>query len=264
MDMGTICFPVPSPPDHDHLAGVDPGPIGAPAKLDNSGALQHNDAVRFVAVLTVALALAWPGGVASAQEESPPSAVDDLLAEGWHLYSEELDFERAAAVYTRVVEHVDSTDVQLLEAYEYLAACRFALGDEDGARGALADLLAINQEQQLNDPSHPPTLLALLEEVRNAEPEPEPEPVVPSRPVVQEPDTEPVAAPDQDDQTTGTTDRGRTPWYRSWWFWTVTGVVVVGAVTVAVVFSVPEEDQPPPTGQLDPGVVQLPCTGIRF
>ena len=217
-----------------------------------------------VVVLSLADRAAW------SQEGAPPSQIDDLLAEGWHLYSEELDFERAAEVYTTVVESASSTDVQLLEAYEYLAACHFALGDEARARDALADLLAINHSQQLNDPSHPPALQDLLEQVRTAEPEPEPEPEpppgVPAVPIAPEPEPEaaPETTPEPEGETLEPTGGGRTPWYRSWWFWTLTGAVVAAGVTVAVVLAVPGEEQPPPTGQLDPGVVQLPCTGFRF
>ena len=34
-----------------------------------------------------------------------------------------------------------------------------------------------------------------------------------------------------------------TPWYGTWWFWTVTGVVVAGA-TAATVYFVTQQDEP--------------------
>lgn len=191
-------------------------------------------------------------------QSEPPAEVDEILAEGWHLYSEELDFEQSAEVYSRVPEYPEATEGQLLEAFEYLAACRYALGDEEGARVALNQLLAINPEQHLNDPSHPPELLELLEQVRTELPEPEPELPVPSM----EPEPPIGETPLQ-----GIVDEppsGRRPWYRTWWFWTVTGVVVAGAVTTALVLTLPGEAEPPPQGSLAPGVVQLPCAGIPF
>lgn len=261
-------------------------------RLDNAGVVQHNGAVRtklFQVTLAciVGICVGFGSGPARAQEDPldllapppaeesppadeevpesapadvpPPAAVDEILAEGWHLYSEELDFARAAEVYAQVPDHAEATEGQLLEAYEYLAACRFALGDEDGARQALAELLGINPEQNLNDPSHPPELLELLEQVRAEMPEPQPEP--PPEPPPPPPPEEPP--PDVGAGEEEPTSGGR-PWYRTWWFWTIAGVVVVGAVTTAVVLSLPEEATPPPQGQLDPGVVQLPMTGIPF
>jgi hypothetical protein len=49
-------------------------------------------------------------------------------------------------------------------------------------------------------------------------------------------------------------DRGRPRWYRSWWFWTIVGALVVGGTTAAVVLAWPEET--PPDGNL--GSLYLP------
>lgn len=243
----------------------------AGSKLDNDGGLQHNGTVRFQ-VATAAVCLIWLSlGEVAAQEAEPSAEVDELLAAGWHLYSEELEFEQAAEVYGQVVANADASDEQLLEALEYLSACQFALGDQDAAREALVQLLEIDEDQRLNDPSHPPDLLALLEEVRTAPPEPEPGPdpepnalslLGPDTPVEPEPEPEPppIVETNEDD----TTETGRRAWYRTWWFWTIAGAVVIGAVTTAVVLSVPGETEEPPPGQLEPGVVQLPVGGFRF
>ena len=205
----------------------------------------------------VCVLMAIPG-LATAQSASDD--VDELLADGWHRYSEELDFEGAIQAYEAVTQSPNANENQLLEAYEYLAACRFALGDTDGARQALSELLRINPDQQLNDPSHSPDLLQLLEDLRQeaqAEPElpPEPEPPVD----VERPPGMVEQTPAVDTEAEGH-DRqgGRRPWYRTWWFWTITGVVVVSAVTVGAVLGTRGSEPDYPQGSLDPGVVSLP------
>lgn len=207
--------------------------------------------------------------------EDGATAVDDLLGEGWQLYSEDLDFERAAEVFTEAAAAPGATEAQRLEALEYLAACRHALEDLEGARAAIRRLLEIDREGTLHDPSHPPDLLAMVDEVRaqmggDASGEPpglEPEvPPEPFRPPVEE------GSEGESGLEGGSTtslqdyyeDRPRTPWYRTWWFWTITGVVVAAGVTTAVVLSVPSGEAEPPAGSLEPGVVQLPCAGIPF
>ena len=48
-----------------------------------------------------------------------------------------------------------------------------------------------------------------------------------------------------------------TEWYRSWWFWTIVGAVVVGGVTATVVLTLPEEEHQDGTW----GSVQMPIEG---
>ena len=95
--------------------------------MDNFGPLAQNVSVRTLNTLPIFVVMAslCLASTAFAQEESE---VDRLLGEGWHSYSEELDFEAAIQAYSAAAEHSEASDLQLLEAYEYLAACRFALG----------------------------------------------------------------------------------------------------------------------------------------
>lgn len=207
--------------------------------------------------LSIHCALAtWGGFTYEAWAQEDPDAVDQLLADGWHRYSEELDFEGAVTAYQGAAEHPQANENQRLEAYEYLAACRFALGDSSGARQALTELLRLNPDQQLNDPSHSPDLLQLLEDLR-AEADLEsqyPETIEVERPPGLE--TQAPVEPDGGDEEG---PRPRRPWYRTWWFWTITGVVVVGAITAGAVAGTRGGTEEPPQGSLDPGVVQLPC-----
>lgn len=234
--------------------------------MDNFGELSQNGGVRAHVITTakmasaaVALAAASAALLLPAQAAAQ-DAVNELLADGWDRYSEELDFESAAAAYQAVTERSDATDEQLLEAFEYLAACRFALGDEAGARQALTSLLQIEPEQRLSDPSHSPDFLQLLEDVRTemeaAPPQVPQADDVEAAPVREQPWTGPAPP-------TEPTTRPRRPVYRAWWLWTVIGVVVAGAVTTGVVLGTRGGEQEPPQGDLDPGVVQLPCT-VRF
>ena len=207
--------------------------------------------------------------------EEGASTADELLAEGWRLYSEELEFEAAAEVFAEASDTAGATEAQQLEALEYLAACRFALEDGDGARAAIRRLLEIDRRGNLHDPSHPPDLLLMVEQVRSELPsEGGEEPDVPEfsdrTGGAAEPDGpagggEPgsgfTAGPSLEDQYP---DRPARPWYMTWWFWTIAGVVVVGGVTAAVVLSLPSGEAEPPNGSLEPGVVQLPCTGFSF
>jgi hypothetical protein len=188
--------------------------------------------------------------------------VVDLLADGWQRYSEELDFEGAAAAYLAVTEHSAATDEQLLEAFEYLAACRFALGDQDGARQALTSLLQINHEQRLSDPSHSPDFLQLLEDLRAEVSAASDQPLSGQAVDVEAPPTSPQPGEGPVGGGTEPPPRPRRPVYRTWWFWTILGVVVAGAVTTGAVLGT-REDEEPPQGGLDPGVVQLPCV-VRF
>ena len=209
---------------------------------------------------------------------------EELLAEGWRLYSEDLDFEGAAAVFDQVASLADATEAQKLEALEYLAACRYALGDLEAAREAIRRLLEIDASQTLHDPSHPPDLLRLVDEVRAAMP-PAEEAGEGTEDVTEPgPDEYPESLPDEEGavdeevppdagqgegETAGTLEEEyreppRRQWFRTWWFWTAVGVVVAAGVTTAVVLSVPSGETEPPSGNLDPGVVQLPCTGLRF
>lgn len=235
--------------------------------MDNFGELSQNEGVRAHVITTsslanaaVAVAVAAAGlllpATAAAQE-----AVNELLADGWNRYSEELDFEGAAAAYQAVTERADATDEQLLEAFEYLAACRFALGDQAGARQALTSLVQLNPEQRLSDPSHSPDFLQLLEDVRTEALDETPPQTfqaadVEAPPSTEQPWTGPAPNP-------APTPRPRRPVYRAWWLWTIVGVVVAGAVTTGVVLGTRGGEEEPPQGDLDPGVVQLPCT-VRF
>lgn len=204
-------------------------------------------------------------------QDAPTTEVDELLADGWRRYSEELDFEGAVTAYQTVVDHPESSNDQKLEAYEYLAACRFALGDTEGARQALTELLGINPDQQLNDPSHSPDLLQLLEDIRTDMPEDSVEDLYPEnlddleQPpglVTETGEGDGREEPGEvEEPIGGTTSR---PWYRTWWFWTITGVVVVGAITAGAVAGTRDQTPEVPQGSLDPGVVQLPClSGFR-
>ena len=205
---------------------------------------------RSPAVTFAALYFVFPVGA-----HGQSSTVDDLLADGWHRYSEELDFEGAVTAYQSATEHPEATDEQKLEAYEYLAACRFALGNQEAARLALIELLRINPEQQLNDPSHSPDLLQLLEDLREegvAEPPP-PLPPPPPEEDEQPPGlvtTQPnigEAQPDGPGEGEETEEGGgqRRRFYRTWWCWTVIGVVVASTVTdgEVVAFAVICHDQ---------------------
>jgi hypothetical protein len=42
---------------------------------------------------------------------------------------------------------------------------------------------------------------------------------------------------------TAAVESPRRPWYRTWWFWTAVGAVVLGGATAAVVLTLPEEQQ---------------------
>jgi tetratricopeptide (TPR) repeat protein len=218
--------------------------------------------VRGTLVVAALVAVALP-----ARTEEAMASVDDLLSNGWRHYSEELDFEAALASYDEATQHPDATDEQLLEALEYVAACRFALGDHDGARGAMEEMLHIDRAHTLTDPSHSPDFLQMLEDLRGALP-PEP-PEAPATP----PETEAPphfaggGANDGDDGDDaggggGLRERERRPFYRTWWFWTLTAAVVVGAgVGLGVGLGTSGAAEEPPAGSLDPGVVQLPCFG---
>lgn len=208
-----------------------------------------------LSILCFAASLVGSPGEAWAEEGAV--AVDELLANGWHRYSEELDFEGAVTAYLGVTEHPAANQNQRLEAYEYLAACRFALGDTEGARQALTELLRLNSDQQLNDPSHSPDLLQLLEDLRG---EVNSEVVYPETIDVEPPPGLTTATPVEPEVGDGDErPRPRRPWYRTWWFWTITGVVVVGAITAGAVAGTRGGTEEPPQGSLDPGVVQLPC-----
>jgi tetratricopeptide (TPR) repeat protein len=226
--------------------------------------------VRALIAAFAALAVGFAAGPTLAQEGA--TSADELLAEGWRLYSEDLEFEQAAEAFAQAVDTPGATEAQQLEALEYLAACRYALEDHEGARDAIQRLLEIDRQGSLHDPSHPPDLLAIVEQVREELP---PEAPLP-------PDDPPDLPPDDPDEgpptfgSEGTDpdtstmledhypDRPERPWYTTWWFWTVVGAVVVAGVTTAIVLSVPAGEAEPPSGNLDPGVVQLPCSGIRF
>lgn len=245
--------------------------VRAGVRVDNSGALHHNGAVKHhILVATLSGVMLWLALSGGALAQDAMSSPDDLLAEGWTAYSEELDFEAAMSAYEAVTLHPDATDVQLLEAFEYLAACRFALGDEAGAREALTNLLSINYDQRLTDPSHSPDFLQMLEDIRADMPPPPPEGGMEEPPDDELPPDfgeggEPGEGEGEGEGTIGDGDDDeRRPWYRTWWFWTITGVVVAGAVTAGIVAGTSSGGvADPPQGSLDPGVVQLPCT-IRF
>ena len=49
---------------------------------------------------------------------------------------------------------------------------------------------------------------------------------------------------------------GPTPWYKSWWFWTIVSVAVAGGAAAAVVLNLPEEPTPV-EGSLFPGTIEL-------
>jgi hypothetical protein len=51
--------------------------------------------------------------------------------------------------------------------------------------------------------------------------------------------------------------------YETWWFWTATGAVVVGATVSAAVLARPHTTDPPAPGTLGPGVITGP-SAIRF
>lgn len=207
-------------------------------------------------LIAVTIGIAFSVAPAQAQEAMP--RVDELLAEGWEAYTELLEFERAVEAYEAATEHPDATDTQLIEAFEYLAACRYALGNEEGAREALRQLLHIDPDKQLHDPSHSPDFLLMLEDLRSELP-PEPPPMP-------DPPAEEEVPPGMLDETEVPEDNvgEDRPWYRTWWFWTITGVVVAGAVTTGIVVGTRDPAvQEPPGGSLGPGVVQLPCT-LRF
>jgi tetratricopeptide (TPR) repeat protein len=234
--------------------------------MDNFGELSQNEGVRAHVTTTARLASAAialavvSAGLLLPSRAAAQGAVNELLADGWNRYSEELDFEGAAASYQAVTERADATDEQLLEAFEYLAACRFALGDQAGARQALTSLLQINPEQRLSDPSHSPDFLQLLEDVRtevlDAPPQTFQADDVEAPPSTEQPWAGPAPNPEPP-------PRPHRPVYRAWWLWTVVGLVVAGAVTTGVVLGTRGGEEEPPQGDLDPGVVQLPCT-VRF
>jgi len=46
-----------------------------------------------------------------------------------------------------------------------------------------------------------------------------------------------------DEQVEGESYGGSTPWYKSWWFWTITGVVVAGAVVVGVTVPMMQQEE---------------------
>jgi tetratricopeptide (TPR) repeat protein len=249
------------------------GAIAATARqrVDNRLSLQHNEGVKhplFVFAMTAALFWGVIIGRASAQDAM--ASVDDLLAEGWNAYSEELDFEAALAAYEAVTQHPDASDVQLIESFEYLAACHFALGNQEAAREALTNLLSINYDQELSDPSHSPDFLQMLEDIRAEMPPPPPDVPAVTEPIEDElpPNFGATDGPG-DEAGGGSVDddggrRDRRPFYRTWWFWTIAGVVVAGAVTAGVVAGTSSSGvADPPQGSLDPGVVQLPCI-IRY
>lgn len=232
--------------------------------------LQHNDRVRLLIASALALAVISVDPEASAQQDS--GSADELLAEGYRLYSEDLEFEQAAEAFAEVVGTPGSTRAQRLEALEYLTACRWALGEQQGARDAIRALLEIDREGRLHDPSLPPDLLAVVEEIRDSLPPPEPE--VPETPRFGgtasggHDDERPpgvggsgVGGPTLEDMYP---DRPARPWYRTWWFWTATIAVVAVGVTTAAVLAAPSGEAAPPNGSLDPGVVQLPCVGLPF
>jgi tetratricopeptide (TPR) repeat protein len=200
-----------------------------------------------------------------AQAEDSVNAVDAILAEGWHMYSEELDFEAAAQAYQAAGTHPQATRAQKLEAFEYLAASFFALEEYSEARFALRELLSLNREQLFRDPSHPPEFMELLEATRGEirEPQPEPAAAVEEEPRVR---TAPEAAMTL--TTTETTEAAvdRKPWYKTWWFWTITGAVVAGAAAAGIAVGVSQRQKAPdaPAGNLPPGVVQLPLGGLSL
>ncbi len=236
---------------------ADRGPQGwtTPPKLP------HNESVRHRAgfLPAVLVSLVWIASAAPASAQDALTSVDDLLSDGWHQYSEELEFEAALQFYEEATQHPDANDEQLLEALEYVAACRFALGDQEAAREAMVEMLHISRDHQLTDPSHSPDLLQMLEELRTDLPPAEPEPV--------EPPIEPETPTFSGETGEGGGDEGsvgRRPVYRRWWFWTLIGLVVVGAgVGVGVGVGASGGIEEPPMGSLDPGVVQLPCVA-RF
>lgn len=224
--------------------------------------------------LSVAFCLTVLAAAAVVRAEGEAGTADDLLAEGYRLYSEDLEFEQAADAFEQVAEMAGATDAQRLEALEYLTACRYALEDLEGARSAIEQMLRIDPEGTLHDPSLPPDLLDLVEEVRASMPPLPPE--SPELPEVEVPpglrDVPPDEGPEEGGGRDGPgpgleeyyPDRPTTPWYRTWWFWTITGAVVVAGVTTAIVLAVPGGEAEPPAGSLDPGRVQLPCAGIPF
>ena len=209
---------------------------------------------------TAVFFLALVAGAPELRAETSAGSVDELLAEGWRFYSEELDFESAAQAYLAAATHPDVTRTQKLEALEYLAGSFFALGDYDEARHAMQELISINPDQRFQDPSHPPEFLELLEEVRQNQGE-----ASPARPPAT-PAPAAATAPPPERETERRRPARKRPFYRTWWFWTITGAMVAGAAVTGIAVGVSQRGGATdvPRGTLDPGVVKLPCTGFSF
>lgn len=113
--------------------------------------------------LAVALAVAV---AAPAFAENPQDAVKSHLDAGEKSYQAQ-EYRAAIEEFTTVVRDPVATRDQRARAYEYLGTSWLILGKKARAREAFEELLAIDPNYTLSDPTHSPKLREFFEGVRS-------------------------------------------------------------------------------------------------
>jgi len=105
--------------------------------------------------------------VAPAHADNPQDAVRARLTEGEERYQNQ-EYRAAIEAFDAVVHDPVATRDDRARAYEYLGMSWLILGKKPKARAAFEELLAIDPNYTLSDPSHSPKLREFFDEVRGS------------------------------------------------------------------------------------------------
>ena len=105
--------------------------------------------------------------VAPARADNPQDRVRAHLSEGDRRYQDQ-EYRAAIEAFTAVVRDPVATSDQRARAYEYLGTSWLILGKRGRAREAFEELLAIDPNYTLSDPTHSPKLREFFEDVRSS------------------------------------------------------------------------------------------------
>ena len=119
--------------------------------------------MRAALALVVVAALLAPAHAA----DNPQDAVQARMTEGEQRYQNQ-EYRAAIEAFDAVVHDPVATRDDRARAYEYLGMSWLILGKKPKARAAFEELLAIDPNYTLSDPSHSPKLREFFEEVRGS------------------------------------------------------------------------------------------------
>ncbi len=168
-------------------------------------------------------------------------ASSQFLAEG-RAYYHEAQYADAIIKLEQLVAAPDLPVAIRIDAFLLIGCAQAALGNDKMARGWFRDALAIDPHAHLAASSSP-KLLLLFEEARDKD-----QPAISPR-IIELPATRPSApvTPPASQPLSATSVETHKPFYRTWWFWTLSSVVVAGAAAGTTAYLLTR----PQTGKLN-------------